>query len=76
MVTGCLITKYLQKIQMSNHNIAILGSVIIGIFSSLFTYARDSFWLGVWCFITSVGYTILEVMVNVCVLLINNPEEI
>jgi hypothetical protein len=51
-----------------------MGSVIISIFAICFSFAKSNFWLGVWMFLTSFGYTVLEVIINVCILMVNPPE--
>jgi fucose permease len=76
MLAGALLCKLLQKKKLYNHTIMIVGTLSILIFSALFTYTTDSMWLGVWLFLVGTGYSILEVMLNVCILMINNPEEI
>ncbi len=74
MVAGALLTKHLQKRQLHNHTILILGASGIGLFGCLFTYASEPLWLGIWLFLVGVGYSLVEVLLNVCILLINNPE--
>lgn len=71
MIIGALVTKYLQKKQMKNHSMLIFACVLIGFFSFLFVQTLSSLWLGVWLCFISVGYTILEIILNVCILMTN-----
>ena len=52
----------------------IIGSVIMSIFAIFFSLAKSTYWLGVWMFLSSFGYTVLEVIINVCILMVNPPE--
>ncbi len=75
MLLGAFIIKILQKQNYTNHTLLIAGTSIITVFTCLFTLTRDSFWLGTWMFLASTGYSVFEVVLNVCFLLISPPEE-
>ena len=73
MVMGAIITKLLQKKEVLNHQIIIIASLAVGLFSTLFSITTSTLWLGIWFFLTGVAYSALEVMLNVCIMLINRP---
>lgn len=73
MVMGAIITKLLQKKEVLNHYIIIIASLAVGLFSTLFSITTSTLWLGIWFFLTGVAYSALEVMLNVCIMLINRP---
>lgn len=76
MVAGVLFNKYLQQKQVKHHNIIIIGLGLVSIFSSLFSFTIDSFWLGFWLCFASVGYALLEITVNVVLMMVNDPKEL
>lgn len=47
---------------------------MIGLFTFLFSFTASSLWLGVWLFLASIGYSVFEVKLNVCLLLISPSE--
>lgn len=77
MLAGAFICKYLQKRSVANHRMMILGLLSICGFSILFTSTTSSIWLGIWLFLMGAAYSLLQIILNVCILHINdNPEEI
>jgi hypothetical protein len=72
MLAGGVLTKVLQS-RMANHSILILGSLLMGVCSWLFSLTLSNFWLGVWLFLAGVGYSLVEIIVNVCNLMVNDP---
>ena len=73
MVSGTFLTKFLQGRKVSNHKMLILACLLISIFSILFSQTESSLWLGVWITLISLGYSILEIVLNVCIMLTNKP---
>ena len=59
MVVGVFFNKYFQKKQIGYHNIIIIGLLMIGIFSCLFSFTLSSFWLGFWLSLSSIGYAFI-----------------
>ena len=59
MCLGAIAIKLLQAKKVPNHTIIIIGAVVMSIFAILFSLADTTFWLGVWMFLSSFGYTVL-----------------
>ena len=79
MLAGGLLVKVFQARKVSNHSIVIFGSVVIGVNSCLFSMTistLSTFWLGVYLFLTSMGYAFIEIAVNICIMMTNNSKNI
>ena len=55
MLLGAFLIKILQKRQFTNHQVFIIGLLIIGVFTIFFSMTLESAWLGIWLFIASIG---------------------
>lgn len=75
MLGGAIILKLIQKNYEIPHHMIIIGSsTLIAIGSALFSWSNSLFFQGLWIIMASIGYSQLEIIVNVCTLMIN-PEE-
>lgn len=77
MVTGAIILKYLQSKPgfLNQHQIISYGSILIFLTSIMFSLSRTELMLGIWMFCSGLFYSILEIVINVCSLMINPSEE-
>ena len=76
MLIGALLLRRLQThTSFTNHELLIGSSLLILLFFTFFALATSPLWLGVWILVGSIFYTTLEVLVNVCVLLVSPQED-
>lgn len=73
---GAFLLKLLQRKKLSNHKLLAIGSLIISVFTCCINFTVDSFWLGTWMFLASLGYSVFEIILNVCFLSISPSEEV
>ena len=76
MFVGTFLLKHLQHKKVSNHTILTIGCFLIGLFSCFFSLTRSSWWLGIWMLVISLGYSFLEVIVNVCLLMTSDRNDL
>jgi hypothetical protein len=55
---GAFFIKLLQRKKLSNHKLLAIGSFTISLFTCLINFTTDSFWLGTWMFMASMGYSV------------------
>ena len=76
MLTGAMFIRIFQKYNVTNHQIIFFGTIMIVLFSWLFSISRVDFWLGLWIFLASIGYSVYEIIINVCLLMISPAKEV
>jgi hypothetical protein len=74
MLGGALALKFIHKhFPLPHHKYMIWASLILFLASALFSCSSSLLFQGVWMSLSAVGYSILEIEVNVCTLK-TNPQ--
>jgi hypothetical protein len=75
MLGGAILMKFIEKkIEISHHRILMGATILIAISSALFSWSNSLFLQGLWMATGAVGYVLLEIQVNVCIIM-TNPQE-